>query len=44
LRTQLTAAQAREIELRPRLVDYLDRVDSATRARRQSVIPLRRAS
>lgn len=44
LRTQLTAAQSREIELRPRLVDYLDRVDSATRTSRESVIPLRRAS
>jgi glutathione S-transferase len=44
LRTQLTAAQSREIELRPRLVDYLDRVDSSTRAQRDSVIPLRRAS
>ena len=44
LRTQLTAAQSREIELRPRLVDYLDRVDSATRSSRESVIPLRRAS
>lgn len=44
LRTQLTAAQSREIELRPRLVDYLDRVDSATRSARAPVIPLRRAS
>jgi glutathione S-transferase len=44
LRTQLTAAQSREIELRPRLVVYLDRVDSATRTSRESVIPLRRAS
>lgn len=44
LRTQLTAAQSRDIELRPRLVDYLDRVDSATRSARAAVIPLRRAS
>jgi glutathione S-transferase len=48
LRTQLTAAQSREIELRPRLVDYLDRVDSETRSSRdharEPTIPLRRAS
>lgn len=44
LRTELTAAQARAIELRPRLVDYLDRVDAATRTAREPAIPLRRAS
>jgi glutathione S-transferase len=32
LRTPLTAFQAREIEKRPRLVDWIDRVDHATRA------------
>ena len=30
LRTPLTAAQGRELSLRPALVDYLDRVDEAT--------------
>lgn len=44
LRTPLTAMQAREIELRPKLVDWIDRVDSATSRSREAVIPLRRAS
>lgn len=44
LRTPLTPVQSREIELRPRLVDYIDRVDVATRRTREDVIPLRRAS
>jgi glutathione S-transferase len=44
LRTELTLAQSREIELRPRLVDYIDRVDSATSRPRESVVSLRRAS
>lgn len=44
LRTDLTRWQAREMELRPALVDYLDRVDARTRAARDAVVPLRRAS
>jgi len=37
LRTELTAWQNREIEKRPRLVDWLDRVDAATQAREPSL-------
>ncbi len=44
LRTELTRWQSREIELRPVLVDWLDRVDAKTRGPRESVVPLRRAS
>ena len=49
LRTPLTPRQAREIELRPVLVDYLDRVDEVTRATRAqrrdpAIEPLRCAS
>ena len=45
LRTPLTPMQAREIELRPALVDYVDRVDAATRtANVAPVIALRKAS
>jgi glutathione S-transferase len=36
LRTELTPWQGREIEKRPRLVDWLDRVDAATQAREPS--------
>lgn len=44
LRTDLTRWQSREIELRPALVDWLDRVDARTRAAREAVVALRRAS
>jgi glutathione S-transferase len=37
LRTPLTAAQGRELTLRPALVDYLDRVDAATSPGRATV-------
>jgi glutathione S-transferase len=37
LRTPLTAAQARELTLRPALTDWLDRVDEATFPRRSTV-------
>ena len=39
LRTPLTAAQGRELTLRPALVDYLDRVDVATFPGRVAVVP-----
>ncbi len=44
LRTDLTRWQSREIELRPALVDWLDRVDARTRSPREAVVALRRAS
>lgn len=47
LRTELTRWQSREIELRPALVDWLDRVDARTLAAREprdEVVPIRRAS
>lgn len=45
LRTPLTPGQARDLELRPALVDYLDRVDAATSATKNAIVtPLRRAS
>jgi len=44
LRTPLTPGQAHELELRPTLVDYLDRVDAATSTKTAIVMPLRRAS
>jgi glutathione S-transferase len=45
LRTELTPWQNREIEKRPRLVDWLDRVDAATQAREPSlgVLPVHEA-
>jgi glutathione S-transferase len=44
LRTPLTAAQARELSLRPALTDWLDRVDLATFPGRPSVAPSAGAS
>lgn len=44
LKTSLSPWQARELELRPQLVDWLDRVDAATRAPAAEVVPIRKAS